>query len=408
MLLQLLDEGFFGLPGAPLLLQHQRLLLPSALDGASAGQLLLDAGLVRCLPLPFLLRRTHQAEDFLPLFDLRFQLGELGRFGSELRQLRPQGLPLTQAAVEQLQSGAFLSLFQQGFRLGVDGLLQLGLSLPLCGEQLFQGVQGAGQVPVPLGDGSFQLLPLGVVLRVLDVLQPLAQLLHGLLSGAPLGQFSLLQRFLELLAGFRLEQVPQDVPPHLTAGLQQRPKLPLRQHGHLFELDGGELEQCLDLLGHLTVAGGDKPLWAGQGGFPFLFGLAVALFALAQVFRTAIDSVLLLVVGEGEPDKGGGVRLGKVTAQGGSAPTLAAALAVEGKGDGIKEGGLAGAGIAGDEVESIGKGGKVHRLLSGVGAEGGKSQSNGFHVCSSASFRICSKSTRLSGSNARLLKKLRK
>ena len=105
--------------------------------------------------------------------------------------LCPQGLPLGQAAVEQLQPGAFLPLFQQGFRLGVDGLFQLGLAVPLCGEQLFQGVHGAGQVHAALGDGRLQLLPLGVVLRVLDTLQPLAQLLHGLFSGATLGQLPL-------------------------------------------------------------------------------------------------------------------------------------------------------------------------------------------------------------------------
>ena len=392
MSLQLLDERFLCLPGAPLFLQHQRLLFPGALGSASAGQLLLDAGLVGQLPLPLLLRRAHQVEDGFALTDLCFQFGVLRRFRLELRQLCPQGLPLGQAAVEQLQPGAFLPFFQQGFRLGADGLLQLGLAVPLCGEQLFQGVQSTGQIHAALGDGCFQLLPLGVVLRVLDALQPLAQLLHGLFSGAALGQFPLFQRLLELLAGFRLEQVPQDVPSHLTAGLQQRPELPLRQHGHLLELGGGELEQLLNLLGHLPVAGGDEPLGASQGGFPLLFGLAGALFALAQVFRAAVDGVLLLVVGEGEADKGGGVRLGEVTAQGGGAPALAAALAVEGEGDGVKNRGLAGTGVPCNQIESVGKGGKIHRLLPGVGAEGGEGQSNGFHVCSSASFCTCSNS----------------
>ena len=122
MPLQLCDEGFLGLPSAPLFFQHQRLLLPGALGGASAGQLLLDAGLVGHLPLPLLLRRAHQVEDGFALFDLGFQLGVLGRFRLELRQLRPQGLPLGQTAVEQFQPGAFLPLFQQGFRLGADGL----------------------------------------------------------------------------------------------------------------------------------------------------------------------------------------------------------------------------------------------------------------------------------------------
>ena len=189
---QLLDEGFLCLPTAPLFLQHQRFLFPGALEVPSAGQLLLDASLTGHLPLPLLLRRAHQVEDGFALFDLSFQFGVLGRFRLELCQLCPQGLPLGQAVVEQFQPGAFLPLFQQGLGLGVDGLLQLGLAVPLCGEQLFQGVQGAGQVHAALGDGRFQLLPLGVVLLVPDTLQPLAQLLHGLFSGAPLGQFPLL------------------------------------------------------------------------------------------------------------------------------------------------------------------------------------------------------------------------
>ena len=84
----------------------------------------------------------------------------------------------------------------------------------------------------------------------------------------------------------------------------------------------------------------------------------------------------MTAVGKGQFHKGGGVGIRIFGTQHRGISLGAAGFAVEGEGDGIEDGGLAGTGIAGDQVKTVfTQLGKFQSGAAGVGAEGGEGQS---------------------------------
>ena len=78
-------------------------------------------------------------------------------------------------------------------------------------------------------------------------------------------------------------------------------------------------------------------------------------------------------------------RLGKITAQHRGFSVFAGGFAVQGKGDSIKQRGLAAAGIAADQKQSAAaKGRKIQHGLPGVGTKGGQLQACRLHFCASS------------------------
>ena len=78
--------------------------------------------------------------------------------------------------------------------------------------------------------------------------------------------------------------------------------------------------------------------------------------------------------------KGLGIRGGKITAQMLHRAVWAAHLAVQGKADGVKQGGFSGAGVAGDEKQPLPvQLGQVQFHTVRKGAEGAQGQFGGLH-----------------------------
>ena len=104
----------------------------------------------------------------------------------------------------------------------------------------------------------------------------------------------------------------------------------------------------------------------------------------ALVFGIPADGVLLAAVGEGQLHIGGIGGLDVFGAEHVGLSAVAAGLAIEGEGDGVENGGLACAGVAGDQVQAPGaESFKIQLLDPGVGAEAGHGQFQRSHALSS-------------------------
>src|SRR5699024_4424370 len=122
------------------------------------------------------------------------------------------------------------------------------------------------------------------------------------------------------------------------------------------------------------------------------------------VLGLAADGVLPALVEKGQLHKSFlAVRLGVHAAERPLPPVLAAVLAVEGKGDGVKNGGFARAGVAGNQVEpAVPQQGKIQRFQTRIGSKGRKGQFQRSHPCSScARSKIPARQARSASSIAR-------
>ena len=297
---------------------------------------------------------------------LGLHLGGVGGGGLRRGQLLPldgprlrdahAGLPGGNFFVQHLQRGAQLLLrlfvlLQQrpGQRQRTAGLLRVGVLLQ-PGQLLAVGGEGA-QMQQHLVGGAF---PLG--LRLL-----------------PFGG-GVLPQTLQIAGA---EQLPQNGVPLAPRGVQQPGAVILRQQRHLHELRCVQTQQFGDGGGHFRVAVEDGLVFPHQlrpGGTALL--------------RPAAHRDGLLLMGEHQLHKGLGVRRRVVAAQHGGATIPSGGHAVQRKGDGVKQRGLARAGVPRDEEQPpVPEGGKVQRGDARIGAEGAKGQTLRFHH--SASFRFC-------------------
>ena len=171
-----------------------------------------------------------------------------------------------------------------------------------------------------------------------------------------------------------MKNLPEDFAPLLRFRQEQLEKLPLRQHGHPGKLGSVQPHNPLDGPGHLPGScDGGPAIGVGQLGIRLFCDPLVPPFGRAEVLRVATNHIVCLLAAEGEFHIGRCV-LGSIgAAEHGSFPVGSAGLAIEGKGNAVKQGGLPRSGLAGDEVKaSVPQPGKVHRHRFSIRAEGGQ------------------------------------
>ena len=287
-----------------------------------------------------------------------------------------------------------------GVRLGGQGLFPFLAFLPALEGvsqllSLLEGFQGGGSGFLGLGCLGFQVFGL-----LLLFLEPLFQGGRAVGAGTFQEQLIFLPAFLVLLfqdfgpgiqgifqgtvlAG--LEQGFQDGLPLLGISHQEPAEFSLGQHHQLAELPGLEAQELFHRPGHGAVGGAqDFPFSLRQDlhqGSPRRHrpGPFAPLF-VQHLFRGPGHFVGTVLVPEGEPDFRLPVRGGVVAAQGPVVPEIPAGGAVQGKGDGIQDGGLAAAGGAGDQEKPVlPQPGEINGFLPGVGAEGVHYKFQGTH-----------------------------
>ena len=183
-----------------------------------------------------------------------------------------------------------------------------------------------------------------------------------------------------------VEEPAQDLVFLVTVGVEKFPELPLGQHDDLAKLLCVEPQQRLDTrrdlrraLRGLTV-GFDKLCVRPR----FVILIGAALFAEMQA---ALYLVFLAALGKAElHHRVLGLRH-MVAVEHVGAAVAAAGGAVEGEHDGVKDGGLARTGVAGDEIEPVRELFKGQRGGPGVGAEGRHFQIQRSHLSASCFVR---------------------
>ena len=318
----------------------------------------------------------------LPCVQLLFQGLPFGRVGLPGLQRRPvrhhpgaQRLPLL-PGLRQPGAGLFqlLRLAQQGGHLVQlafqrrHGLLAVRLGLFVGGDELFRQLQrfAKGQRPL-FGQRQAGVVPLQAanVLLHTGLLRLTAALQTAGFPFQPLLQH-------HIIPG--LEDFPKNLLPAFGVRQQQLEKIPLRDHGDLGKLAPVQPDDGDDFGGHLAGFG-HHPAGQMQLRLGLLHRGAAAAAGGAQVFRAAAHRVAPAAAKKFQFHKGGGLRQRVLGAKHGGVPVVAAGLAVQGVGDGVKNGGLARAGVPRDEVQSpVAQ--PVHGKADrpGVGAKGGKRQ----------------------------------
>ena len=307
--------------------------------------------------------------------------------------LRPPGLQLAEGgagAVQLPEEGAFRlgrALFRvEGADLALHPLPRLSKRiqpLPLPdgeGPQALQKRRVPGQEALPLlrrdilrrlEDGEHQGRKL-IVQRCAPGLQcvprPGQQVLVPEIGGA-------------------VEEPSQNLVFLVAVGVEKFPEFPLGQHDDLAKLLGIEAQKRLDALRdpHRPLDGGLLRL-TEQG-----VGLCVPVLVRRAAFLAEMQAALHLVFPAALEEAELHHRVGgfghSVAVEHIRAALAAAGDAVEGEHDGVKDRGLARAGVPGHEIEALFQVFKAHRRRPGVGAEGGHLQIQRSHAFSSCSVR---------------------
>ena len=226
-----------------------------------------------------------------------------------------------------------------------NGLLR-GL---LAGQQTFQ--QGKGRLRLGLGVQCGKGIGIRVVGRKPDAGEQTVQLC--ILGGALLaegGAFGL-QALLQAGIALGAEQLAENAAALLGGSVEQLCELPLRDHGDLAELAVVQPDDLLHGGSHILGFGHRRTaIGIGEGGIRFLGGHALAAVFGALVLRVAAHGIALAVHLKFQLHKGGCFRAGILAAQHGALAYAAAGMIVQRICNGIEQGGLACAGIAGDKV----------------------------------------------------------
>ena len=253
----------------------------------------------------------------------------------------------------------------------------------LPGEEPVQ--QGGDFLGGALRRKPAQRFGVGVGLRIADAGEHRVQLdVLGRALGREAGVL-LLQRVLQFLVALGAEQFAEDLAPLLGRGVEQAGELPLRDHGDLAELVVVQPDEGGDGGGDILRPGHGRPsVRVGEDGVRLFGGRALAPRFGAEVVRVAADGVPLAAHLKFQLDKGGGAGVSVLAAQHGAVPHTAAGMVVQGIGDGIEKGGLARAGVAGDEIQAaFAQALQFQRDGAGVWPEGRKGQLQGSHASSS-------------------------
>ena len=249
-----------------------------------------------------------------------------------------------------LLGGTQLTLYFVQLGFGVlegssNGLLR-GL---LAGQQTFQ--QGKGRLRLGLGVQCGKGIGIRVVGRKTDAGEQTVQLciLGGALlaEGGAFGLQALLQPGIALGA----EQLAENAAALLGGSVEQLCELTLRDHGDLAELAVVQPDDLLHGGSHILGFGHRRTaIGIGEGGIRFLGGHALAAVFGSLVLRVAAHGIALAVHLKFKLHKGGRFKISIFAAQHGALAHAAAGMIVQGVCNGIEQGGLACAGIAGDKV----------------------------------------------------------
>ena len=202
---------------------------------------------------------------------------------------------------------------------------------------------------------------------------------------APHGQDVFLQLALQKVIEFRPENIPKNLLPLLGPGLQQLSEIPLRDHGDLGELRPGQANDVPNGGIDLLQLGNYVPIRIDEFRRGRLFGVSGAPGFGTSVLRAALHLITFSAVVKGQLHISWGVRGGVLGAQHGGIPAVAAGFPKQGIGDGVKNGGFACAGVAGDQIEAAGaQTGKIQLLCAGVRAKAGNGQFQRPHAFSSS------------------------
>ena len=214
--------------------------------------------------------------------------------------------------------------------------------------------------------------------RVLRAAHPFAVLAQFFLPGV-IGPLHLQSRLSQLLlqAGIPpgVKQLLEDAAALLRLGKQQTQKVPLRQHGDLAKLIVIQPKQGIDFVIHFRLFGNHPTVRTDQLRHSVLGSHALTPGLGPPVFRAATHGVYRPVVCKSQLCKGGSLRRCVLGAQSGWFPAFAAGLAIQRKNNAVKNGSLAGAGIAGNQIHAAGTQlGKIQYLFPSIRAKGGQSK----------------------------------
>ena len=275
------------------------------------------------------------------------------------------------------------------------GVLQGGSGAFLCGP--LAGQQGVQQskrgIRLSLSAQRGKSRGVRVIGGVLDAGEQAVQLC--ILSGALLAESSAfgLQALLQAGVALGAEQLAEDAAALLGGGVEQPGELPLCDHGDLAELAVIQPDDLHDGGGHILGSGHRRAgVGKGEDGIRFLGGEALAAHLGTGVFRVAAHGIALAAHLKFQLHKGGRSGVGILAAQHGTLAHTAAGMVVQGVCNGIEQGGLACAGVAGDKVQTaFSQFFQFQHGLARIGAKGRKGQSERSHA-SSPSFQISSMS----------------
>ena len=195
------------------------------------------------------------------------------------------------------------------------------------------------------------------------------------------------QGLLHALEQLRGEDLPEDGHALLGTRQQQTQKVALGNHGHLGELLPRQPKDGLNGGVGLVPAGDNASIPHVQGDGGLLRGGAAAPTGRPLILGIPADDIHPVPGGEGQLHIGRDIRRGILASQHALAADAAAGPAVQGVGDRIKDGGLARAGIAADEVQPlVAQAGQLKPFQPRVGAEGGHGQHKRLHRSSSIRF----------------------
>ena len=180
------------------------------------------------------------------------------------------------------------------------------------------------------------------------------------------------QRKLQVAIAVGGENLPEDGHAFLGGSKQQLEEITLGDHSHLGELLPADAKNVPHGSIHIALFGDDAAIGQGQLRFGALLGGAAATQGRAGIFGIAANGVLFVPGLKNQFHISGRIRCGVFAAEHIRLPGVTAGRAIQGKGDGIEDGGFARAGIAADEIETlVAQLGKLQHGFASIGAEGG-------------------------------------
>ena len=178
-----------------------------------------------------------------------------------------------------------------------------------------------------------------------------------------------------------VENLPENCNALLGRRKQKLQKITLRDHGHLRELVAVDTDDPAHRVRHVADLRDDAPVRIRQHRIRFLRCGAAAALCGALILRTAPDRIGLAAAEKGQLHVCGRFRRGVFAAEHRRVPAAAAGFAVKRIGERVEDGGLACAGVAGDEIQAFSAQlVQGQNRLAGIGTEGRHRQCDRSHA----------------------------